>query len=257
MGKADLHIHSEYSDGMATVEEILEYVEHETDLDLIAITDHDMFDGSEAARDLAARRNYRFGIVTGMEVTTIEGHLLGLGLERPVRSLQPLATTIAQIHEQGGICIVPHPMSWMIRSVGQRGILRIHNNATSEVYFDGFEVMNPSIAGRVTSSQAKRLNETRLHLAETGGSDAHTLNMIGNGVTFFNGSREGDFRSALRARTTLPDGHFWTTEELRELARIGPRQMIRSLVILPGRHLRRAARAAARNTRVPPSNKSL
>ncbi len=243
MGKADLHIHSEYSDGMATVEEILEYVQDKTDLDLIAITDHDMFDGSEAARDLAARRNYRFGLVTGMEVTTIEGHLLGLGIERPVRSLQPLARTIAQIHEQGGICIVPHPMSWMIRSVGQRGILRIHNNPQSEVYFDGFEVMNPSLAGRVTSAQAKRLNDAHLHLAETGGSDAHTLSMIGTGVTHYDGFGEEDFRKALRARVTQPDGHFWTREELQELARIGPRQMMRSLVVLPGRHIRRVARA--------------
>ncbi len=255
MGKADLHIHSEYSDGMATVEEILEYVEHKTDLDLIAITDHDMFDGAEAALNLAARRNYRFGVVTGMEVTTIEGHLLGLGLERPVRSLQPLARTIAQIHEQGGICIVPHPMSWMIRSVGERGILRIHNRPTSEVYFDGFEVMNPSFEGKVSSARAKHLNQTRLHLAETGGSDSHTLSMIGSGVTRFDGRSEADLRKALKARMTLPDGHFWTRAELRELARIGPRQMLRSLVILPGRHIRRAARAVAKSARALPSRR--
>lgn len=241
MGKADIHIHSEYSDGMASVEEILEHVEHETDLDLIAITDHDMFDGSDVARDLAARRHYRFGVVTGMEVTTIEGHLLALGMDRPVGSLQPLDNTIAKIHEQGGFCIVPHPMSWMIRSVGRRGILRIFNNPSSEIYFDGFEVMNPSIAGRVTCRQAKELNADVLHLAETGGSDSHTLSMIGTGITSFDGSTEQEFRQALRARDTRAGGHFWTRGELQELARIGPRQLVRSLIILPGRHIRRAA----------------
>jgi predicted metal-dependent phosphoesterase TrpH len=246
MGKADIHIHSEYSDGMASVEEILEHVEHNTDLDLIAITDHDMFDGADAARELAARRHYRFQVVTGMEVTTIEGHLLALGLDKPVRSLQPLARTIAQVHEQGGIVIVPHPMSWLIRSVGRRGILRIHHNRSSEVYFDGFEVMNPSFAGQVTAAQAELLNEQVLHLAPTGGSDAHTLSMIGTGVTHFPGAREEDFRAALLGRTTRADGHFWTGQELRELARIGPQQMMRSLVLLPGRHIRRAARAVLR-----------
>jgi predicted metal-dependent phosphoesterase TrpH len=240
MGKADLHIHSEYSDGMATVQEILDFVEYETDLDLIAITDHDMFDGSDVARDLAARGRYRFGVVAGMEVTTIEGHLLALGLSKPVRSLQPLAKTIAQVHEQGGICIVPHPMSWMIRSVGRRGIRRICSDPSSEVYFDGFEVMNPSFAGRVTSSQARRLNDAELHLAEIGGSDSHTLSMIGTGLTHFEGNTEEAFRKALSARDTRPDGHFWTSDEMKELARIGPRQMLRSLVILPGRHIRRA-----------------
>jgi predicted metal-dependent phosphoesterase TrpH len=249
MGKADLHIHSDYSDGMASVEEILEYVEDKTDLDLIAITDHDMFDGSDVARDLAARRHYRFGIVTGMEVTTIEGHLLALGMERPVRSLQPLAKTIAQIHEEGGICIVPHPMSWLIRSVGRRGLLRVFRDPSSEVYFDGFEVMNPSFAGRVTSTQAKQLNERELHLAETGGSDSHTLNMIGSGLTHFEGATEEAFRLALSGRRTCPDGHYWTRREMQELARIGPRQMFRSLVILPGRHIRRAARRITKSVR--------
>jgi predicted metal-dependent phosphoesterase TrpH len=253
MGKADLHIHSDYSDGMATVEEILEHVEYKTDLDLIAITDHDMFDGSEVARELAARRHYRFGLVTGMEVTTLEGHLLALGMERPVPSLQPLAKTIAQVHEQGGICIVPHPMSWMIRSIGRRGILRIYNDPSSEVYFDGFEVMNPSLAGRVSSSQAKQLNDSAMHLAETGGSDSHTLGMIGTGLTHFEGTTEEAFRRAISARATRPDGHYWTRDELEELARIGPRQMVRSLVILPGRHLRRAVRAITKGTRIASS----
>lgn len=249
MGKADIHIHSEYSDGMASVEEIFEHVENKTDLDLIAITDHDMFDGADAARELAARRHYRFQVLTGMEVTTIEGHLLALGIDKPVRSLQPLARTIAQVHEQGGIVIVPHPMSWLIRSVGRRGILRIHNHSDAEVHFDGFEVLNPSFAGQVTAAQAELLNQQVLHLAPTGGSDAHTLSMIGTGLTHFPGQSAEDFYRALLGRTTTADGHFWTGQELRELARIGPRQMTRSLILLPGRHIRRAAAGLIKTVR--------
>ncbi len=249
MGKADIHIHSEYSDGMATVQEILDFVENKTDLDLIAITDHDMFDGADKARELAARRNYRFKVLTGMEVTTIEGHLLALGIDKPVRSLQPLDQTIAQVHAQGGVAIVPHPMSWLIRSVGRRGILRIHNNPHSEVYFDGFETMNPSFAGRVTSTQAELLNQNLLHLAPTGGSDSHTLSMIGTGVTRFPGTGEEAFREALLAGTTSTEGHYWTSDELRELARIGPRQMLQSLVILPGRHIRRTVQTVRKGMR--------
>ncbi len=242
MGKADIHIHSEYSDGMATVEEILDFVEHKTDLDMISITDHDMFEGADKARELAARRHYRFEVITGMEVTTIEGHLLALGIDKPVKSLQPLDRTIAQVHEQGGEVIVPHPMSWLIRSVGRHGILRIHNHRTDEVYFDGFETLNPSFAGQVTVAQATLLNENVLHLAPTGGSDSHTLNMIGTGLTRYPGTGAEAFRAALHAGTTTADGHFWTQQELRELAQIGPRQMFKSLVILPSRHIRRAIR---------------
>src|SRR5512135_1749338 len=179
MGKADIHIHTTHSDGMATVEQVLDYCENETDLDLIAITDHDMFDGAEEARNLVARRRYRFQVMTGCEITTLEGHLLALGIEKPVQSLQPLDKTIARVHEQGGIVIAPHPMSWMIRSIGRNGLVRIHKNPDDLIYLDGFETLNPSIAGKVVEKQAKDLNRRILKLAETGGSDSHVLPTIG------------------------------------------------------------------------------
>lgn len=240
MGKADIHLHSDHSDGMASVRAILDYVEHCTDLDLIAITDHDLFDGAREAQELAARRRYRFQVLAGMEVTTLEGHLLALGIQKPIKSLQRLDRSIAQIHEQGGVAILPHPMSWLIRSVGQRGILRIQNDPAPEVYFDGIETLNPSIAGRVTVAKTKRLNQLRLHLPETGGSDAHTLSMIGTGVTYYDGETAEDWLNSLRAAKTRAEGHFWTRRELRELARIAPQQSYRALVKLPTKHLRRA-----------------
>lgn len=240
MGKADIHIHTQYSDGMASVEQVLEFVENETDLDLIAITDHDMFDGAEAARNLAERRHYRFDVLTGMEITTIEGHLLALGLEHPVRSLQRLDRTIAQIHEQGGIAIAPHPMSWMIRSIGRNGLLRIHHNPNDLVRFDACETLNPSLAGKVAARHVRKLNSQVLRLPETGGSDSHVLATIGTAVTEYPGSSAEDFRRALADNRTRVSGRYWTREEMRYLARIGPAQMFQSLVILPGRHIRRA-----------------
>ncbi|MBI4788139.1 MAG: PHP domain-containing protein [Chloroflexi bacterium] len=239
MGKADIHIHTTHSDGMATVEQVLEYVEHETDLDLIAITDHDMFDGADEARNLAAQRNYRFQVLTGMEVTTIEGHLLVLGIDKPVRSLQRLDKTIAQVHEQGGIVIAPHPMSWMIRSIGRNGLMRIHYHPSDAISFDGFETLNPSIAGRVVVKQVRELNSRVLQLAETGGSDSHVLPTIGTATTVFPGSTADDLRRALAEKTTTVEGHFWTREEMRYLAKIGPRQLYQSLVKLPAKHIKR------------------
>lgn len=242
MGKADIHIHTTHSDGMATVAQVLDFVEHKTDLDLIAITDHDMFDGADEARELAARHNYRFQVLTGMEVTTLEGHLLVLGIDRPVRSLQGLDQTIAQVHEQGGVVIAPHPMSWMIRSIGRNGLIRIHKNPDDLIYFDGFESLNPSIAGKVVEKQAKDLNRRILKLAETGGSDSHVLPTIGSAVTNYPGKSADDLLRALKEKTTTVDGHYWTAEEIKYLAKIGPSQLFQSLVKLPVKHIRRAAR---------------
>src|ERR1700736_5106027 len=83
-GKADLHMHSTYSDGCATIEEILEYVQQQTSLDVIALTDHDVIDGALRARDLWARGSYRFDFVVGEEVSTADGHLLALFIEKRV-----------------------------------------------------------------------------------------------------------------------------------------------------------------------------
>ena len=78
-GKADLHMHSTYSDGSATIEQILEHVQDNTDLDVIALTDHDVIEGSLRARDLWQKKgDYRFDFVVGEEVSTKEGHLLTL-----------------------------------------------------------------------------------------------------------------------------------------------------------------------------------
>ncbi|MBE0415678.1 MAG: phosphotransferase [Dehalococcoidia bacterium] len=198
-GAADIHIHSGVGDGMADVPQILEYVEEKTDLDVIAITDHDKIEGSYQARELAAKRGYRFELVTGMEVTTLEGHLLALFIESPVPSLKPLANTIEAIHAQGGLCIVPHPMSWLTNSISKRNLERILANGDQGIYLDGIETINSTIAGRICNRRARRFNEKH-GLAETGGSDAHFLIAVGSALTLFPGRSVEELRRGILER---------------------------------------------------------
>jgi 4-carboxymuconolactone decarboxylase len=51
-GRADLHIHTLASDGVSGVAEILDHVQTRTDLDVIAITDHERIDGALRAAEL-------------------------------------------------------------------------------------------------------------------------------------------------------------------------------------------------------------
>ena len=127
MGTADLHLHTSMGDGLPEPEELLDYVQDHTDLDVIAVTEHDQLGTALRVRELHARRGgCSFEVVTGIEVTTLAGHLLALFVEEPVPSMRPLARTIDLVHRQGGLCIVPHQLSPLTRSVGARTLEGIH-----------------------------------------------------------------------------------------------------------------------------------
>lgn len=202
MGNADLHIHTRHGDGMATVAEVLGHVEAHTDLDVIAITEHDTMRASDEARDRSARGSFRFEVVPGMEVTTLDGHLLALFVETSVPSFRRIEETLTAIHVQGGLAVVPHPLSWLTRSVNEKTFARVAAASDPAVRFDAIEEYNGSPAGRTTSAKARRLNVSKLNLAAVGSSDAHFLQSIGSVRTTFAGSSAIDLRTAIEARAT-------------------------------------------------------
>lgn len=207
LGKADLHIHSTYSDGAETPAHILAHAEHVTDLDVIAIADHDCIYGSLLARDLAAQRSSRVQVITGAEISTHDGHLLALNIERLIAAGLSMAETIQAVHEQGGIAVVAHPMSWWCPSASRRVLDALLTDPRSTP--DGLEVINSSFAGLASNVLVRTLNRAHFRRAETGGSDAHTLSAIGSSYTRFPGHNATDLLFALRECCTSAEGGFW------------------------------------------------
>lgn len=204
MAKADLHLHTRVSDGMASVEQLVDHAEHKTDLDAIAVTDHEDARGGLRAREYAARRGYRIQVIPGAEVTTLQGHLIGLFIESTPKSFRGVESTLEMIHTQDGLALVPHPMSWLTRSLSRRTIDRITARGEAGITFDGIETGNPSPAGRVTGDRARHLNSRIWGLPEVGGSDAHHLAHVGAGWTEFAGDSLDDLRSAISTSATRP-----------------------------------------------------
>ena len=222
LGKADLHIHTAIGDGMAEIQELLDYVEEKTDLDVIAVTDHDNIRGAYAARELWAKGHYSFEVVAGVEVTALEGHLLALYVQEPPPALRPVTEVLAAVHSQGGLCIIPHPLNWLTRSLSRRTIERIMRTGGDGVYFDGIELGNGAFAGRMNAKKAIKLNQERYHLAEVGGSDAHFLTAVGSAYTLFPGSTAEDLRSAILAKQSKA-----ASGRHPSLLEIGPGQIAR------------------------------
>jgi predicted metal-dependent phosphoesterase TrpH len=193
MGNADLHIHTSHGDGLDSIEAIFNHVETHTDLDVIAITEHDHLETALAAREVWARGNYRFDLVPGVELTTLEGHVIALFVEEPIRSLRPVEETIEAVHRQDGVCFVPHPMSWLTRSIGSGTMDRV---ATAGLSFDAIELASGSPPARVAQTKARRLNDALYRLPAVGASDAHFRQAIGAGYTRFEGKTAADLRAA-------------------------------------------------------------
>jgi hypothetical protein len=226
-GRADLQLHSDLGDGLASPEEILDQAER-VELDVIALTDHDDIRGSFVLRDLAARRGSAIGVVAGVEVTTRQGHLLALFVEDEIPMLRTLGDTVAAVHRLGGIAIVPHPLSYLTFSIGERALRGLLARGEADRLVDGIELRNPSYAGRVRAARATWLNEHVLHVAETGSSDAHHVALVGTAWTEFDGRDASALRAAILARTTVARGRTWTLREhLDGLARQQWRSMVR------------------------------
>jgi predicted metal-dependent phosphoesterase TrpH len=209
-GKADMHLHTLYSDGTATVRQLLDWVEHQTDLDLIAVTDHERIDGALRAAEIHAAGDYSFDLVVGEEITTRRGHLLALFVTERIPALRPLAESLERVHAQGGLAIAAHPMAMLIPSIGERTLRMLHDDADPSHHLDAIELLNPSTAGRVRATARRSLNEDLLRLPGVGNSDAHVLEGVGTGWTWFPGTTTADYRRAIDEATTEPSGEFWS-----------------------------------------------
>ena len=209
LGRADLHIHTLASDGTAGVIDILEHVERTTDLDVIAITDHERIDAARAAQAVARDRGYRVEVVIGEEITTLGGHLLALWIDETVRPFRSLRSTIASIHEQGGLAIPAHPLV-PYPLCAQGFVLRRLLADEPRFRPDALEAFNPTMLGRPWHDRVVRFAD-EYGLSRIGNSDAHAIEAIGSGYTTFPGRTAADLRAAIVDGATHEHGTFHET----------------------------------------------
>jgi predicted metal-dependent phosphoesterase TrpH len=181
-------------------------------VDVLALTDHDEIRGALAARAFA-RANPELGVdvVIGEEITTRNGHLLGLFLEERVPPGLPASRTIELVHAQGGVAIVAHPFHPInSRGRGARPLARL----IPDLPLDAVEVVNNAGFFSWLYDAWAALHNVEWRLPVTGASDAHDVWYLASGLTRFDGDRAEDLRRALlEGRTRAQARWRWTADK--------------------------------------------
>lgn len=168
MAYFDLHMHSRHSfDGVMSPAHIVS-IARRRGLAGIAVSDHNTIAGGVEA--VAANRDPNFLVIVGAEIQTEVGDILGLFLTREIASRRSLEV-VADIHDQGGIAILPHPYAH-------------HQNLTPELLrqLDGIEIYNGRDK-RDYSAQTYAEFAGPYGLATVANSDAHLYWEIGRACT--------------------------------------------------------------------------
>ena len=197
MGRADLHIHTNHSDGSASIEEVVFRAER-LGLDAIAITDHNEIKGALMAERTARDNGLGVRVIIGEEISTSDGHVVGLFIKERIRPLMSAETTIEEIRRQGGIAVAVHPFSLWLRFFGCGGV----GNKVEDLTFMAVEVINGSPMEGLSNHYTKWINRRYLKLAELGGSDAHTVEAIGQAYTIYPGRGPKMLRQAIYYKAT-------------------------------------------------------
>ncbi|MFO8133811.1 MAG: PHP domain-containing protein [Thermoplasmatota archaeon] len=184
----DLHVHTQYSKDCAVPPvEMARHLKKQGYAGM-AITDHDTAAGALKSYDISG-----FLIVPGIEVSTTQGHLLGLGISADVAS-RDAATAIDEIHAQGGIAVIPHPFRRSSPSIASVEGLDV----------DAVETFNGRNFPRQNRQAAALAAEYGLPV--TGGSDAHQLWEAGSGYTIAEARTVDDLLADITSGKTRADG---------------------------------------------------
>jgi len=180
--KIDLHTHSFFSgDGVSSPEELIAAARAKG-LHALAITDHNTCDAISYLLDQGLMREDGkpvddFLIIPGVEVTTIEGHLLGIGVTLPNLKGRPAREVCELIHDRGGLAIPPHPYD-LFRA-------GIRFSTLEALPVDAIEVFNAATTLRRYNRYAFKYAQLR-KLPMTAASDAHHYAAVGTAYTIVN-----------------------------------------------------------------------
>jgi predicted metal-dependent phosphoesterase TrpH len=184
--KADLHIHTQYSmDCQTPLEKIIKRCQ-ELGISCIAIADHGTTEGALKMQQLAPPS---LKIIVAEEILTTQGEIMGMFLKETIPSGKGITPeeAVKRIREQDGLVNIPHPFETIRGSALKDKVI---DEIAKDI--DLMEVLNSRSPFPANSNKARIFAEKH-GIPGSAGSDAHTVNEIGNAyieIPEFNGKDE-------------------------------------------------------------------
>jgi predicted metal-dependent phosphoesterase TrpH len=166
--KIDLHTHSIISQDGGITRDQYAYLLKKEILDCIAITDH-----NETKFAINLAKEYGKKIIVGEEISTSEGEMTALFLQKTITKGLTAKETAKKIHEQDGLVYIPHPFEIFRNGLKKKTLDAI----ISEI--DIIEVFNARAKWRGKSGQALSFAQ-KYNLAQAASSDSHCLQGMGS-----------------------------------------------------------------------------
>ena len=202
----DLHIHTKMlsPDSDLDPEEAVQEAK-KLGLDGMCFTEHNQVWRFEDIQKLSSK--WAFPILRGVEVDTIEGHILVFGLHREFGGIIGANELRQWVDEAGGVMIAAHPFKGF-RAFGFSELKLSPEQASKRPIFDFVDAVE-AFNGRSNERENKLAQEVSvvLVLKLVGGSDAHSVDEVGRCVTVFENriSSEVELITALKAGTFKGD----------------------------------------------------
>jgi predicted metal-dependent phosphoesterase TrpH len=172
----ELHCHSKYSRGKKIPAEGLDspsdLVKAAKALGLggISLTDHSTNRGWAEAKEACRKEGLLF--IPGIEISSLHGHIIGLGLNEYIEAGLSPEETMEKIREQGAVSVAAHPFDIRREGLGKRS-----GKA------DAIEVFNSMNLDRFSNWLSCRFAQ-KAGKPMVAGSDSHTKEMLGACINF-------------------------------------------------------------------------
>jgi hypothetical protein len=201
--RLDLHVHTVGSHDGHTKREDLPAIIRTRNLNGVAITEHNNLDPPNLQESL---------ILPGVEISSLDGHIIALGIHENVPRGLPADETIQRIHDQNGVAIIPHPYDPVCKCV---------KIARLSVRPDAVETVNADALSFHFSNWLARRDAAKFNLPQVGGSDSHIPQTIGDAYTVVDAASSSveNIIDAIKLGKVRAEGHATSIRnKLRKLS---------------------------------------